>query len=81
MPCLWCDSGQGHAGVYGWASRTWRVNKQMPLKATRDKAILLIGFAGTFRRSELVALNTAAIVLSNTAYLERTVSASRANPA
>lgn len=32
------------------------VNKQRPLKAARDKAILLIGFAGAFRRSELVAL-------------------------
>jgi integrase len=32
------------------------VTKQKPLKAARDKAILLIGFAGAFRRSELVAL-------------------------
>ena len=32
------------------------VNKQKPLKAARDKAVLLIGFAGAFRRSELVAL-------------------------
>jgi integrase len=32
------------------------VAKQKPLKASRDKAILLIGFAGAFRRSELVAL-------------------------
>lgn len=32
------------------------VAKQKPLKAARDKAILLIGFAGAFRRSELVAL-------------------------
>jgi len=32
------------------------VNKQKPLKAARDKAILLLGFAGAFRRSELVAL-------------------------
>lgn len=29
---------------------------QKPLKAARDKALLLIGFAGAFRRSELVAL-------------------------
>jgi integrase len=29
---------------------------QMPVKAARDKALLLIGFAGAFRRSELVAL-------------------------
>ena len=36
------------------------VNKQRPLKAARDKAILLIGFAGAFRRSELVALTVAA---------------------
>jgi integrase len=33
------------------------VNKQKPLKAARDKAILLLGFAGAVRRSELVALN------------------------
>lgn len=32
------------------------VAKQRPLKAARDKAILLLGFAGAFRRSELVAL-------------------------
>ncbi|SFC11398.1 Site-specific recombinase XerD [Polaromonas sp. OV174] len=32
------------------------VAKQKPLKAARDKAILSIGFAGAFRRSELVAL-------------------------
>lgn len=32
------------------------VAQQKPLKAARDKAILLIGFAGAFRRSELVAL-------------------------
>ena len=33
-----------------------QVAKQKPLKAARDKAILLLGFAGAFRRSELVAL-------------------------
>lgn len=32
------------------------VAQQKPLKAARDKALLLIGFAGAFRRSELVAL-------------------------
>ncbi len=32
------------------------VGKQKPLKAARDKALLLLGFAGAFRRSELVAL-------------------------
>lgn len=32
------------------------VEQQLPLKAARDKALLLIGFAGAFRRSELVAL-------------------------
>jgi integrase len=37
------------------------VNKQKPLKAARDKAILLMGFAGAFRRSELVALTMADI--------------------
>ena len=29
------------------------------LKGLRDRAILLLGFAGAFRRSELVALNVA----------------------
>lgn len=32
------------------------VGTQKPLKASRDKALLLIGFAGAFRRAELVAL-------------------------
>ena len=32
------------------------VAKQKPMKAARDKAILLLGFAGAFRRSELVSL-------------------------
>lgn len=32
------------------------VDQQMPMKAARDKALLLIGFAGAFRRSELVSL-------------------------
>ena len=32
------------------------VDQQRPMKAARDKALLLIGFAGAFRRSELVSL-------------------------
>ena len=32
------------------------VDKQKPMRAARDKALILIGFAGAFRRSELVAL-------------------------
>ncbi|NRR29043.1 site-specific integrase [Oxalobacteraceae bacterium] len=32
------------------------IDQQLPMKAARDKALLLIGFAGAFRRSELVAL-------------------------
>lgn len=32
------------------------IDQQMPMKAARDKALLLIGFAGAFRRSELVVL-------------------------
>ena len=32
------------------------VAKQKPLKAARDRAVLLVDFAGAFRRSELVAL-------------------------
>ena len=33
------------------------LDKQKPLKAARDMALLLVGFAGAFRRSELVALH------------------------
>lgn len=32
------------------------IEQQLPMRAARDKALLLIGFAGAFRRSELVAL-------------------------
>jgi integrase len=32
------------------------IDQQEPLRAARDKALILIGFAGAFRRSELVAL-------------------------
>jgi integrase len=32
------------------------VERQRPMKAARDKVLLLVGFAGAFRRSELVAL-------------------------
>lgn len=32
------------------------IEQQLPMKAARDKALLLVGFAGAFRRSELVAL-------------------------
>lgn len=32
------------------------VERQRPLKAARDKALLLVGFAGAFRRSELVGI-------------------------
>lgn len=32
------------------------VDKQKPIKAARDRALLLVGFAGAFRRSELVSL-------------------------
>lgn len=31
-------------------------DKQKPLKAARDRALLLVGFAGAFRRSELVGI-------------------------
>jgi len=37
------------------------VNRQKPLKAARDRALLLIGFAGALRRSELVAIQYADI--------------------
>lgn len=32
------------------------IDRQAPMRSARDKALLLIGFAGAFRRSELVAL-------------------------
>jgi integrase len=32
------------------------VDQQAPIKAARDRALLLVGFAGAFRRSELVSL-------------------------
>lgn len=32
------------------------IDQQAPMRAARDKALLLVGFAGAFRRSELVAL-------------------------
>lgn len=32
------------------------VDKQKPMKAARDRALLLMGFAGAFRRSELVGI-------------------------
>lgn len=32
------------------------VDQQKPMKAARDRALLLVGFAGAFRRSELVAI-------------------------
>jgi integrase len=33
-----------------------QLDRQMPMRAARDKALILIGFAGAFRRSELVGL-------------------------
>lgn len=33
------------------------IEQQLPMKASRDKALLLIGFAGAFRRSELAGLH------------------------
>jgi integrase len=39
------------------------IDQQMPMKAARDKALLLIGFSGAFRRSELVALRYEDITL------------------
>jgi integrase len=32
------------------------VDRHMPMRAARDKALILVGFAGAFRRSELVGL-------------------------
>jgi site-specific recombinase XerC len=36
------------------------IDRQKPVKAARDRALLLIGFAGAFRRSELVAVHSGA---------------------
>ncbi|RYF55086.1 MAG: site-specific integrase [Comamonadaceae bacterium] len=36
-----------------------RIDQEAPVKAARDRALLLVGFAGAFRRSELVALTVA----------------------
>jgi integrase len=60
---------QGIRRTYGTAQRRVRaltkddllemlvlIDQQRPTKAARDKALLLIGFAGAFRRSELVGL-------------------------
>ena len=35
------------------------------LKGKRDRALILIGFAGAFRRSELVGLTVAAVQFTN----------------
>ncbi len=44
-----------------------RMVRALPATLTgmRDRAVLLVGFAGAFRRSELVALNLADITISN----------------
>jgi site-specific recombinase XerD len=60
---------QGIRRSYGTAQRCVRalvkddlmevlafVDKQKPMKTARDRALLLIGFAGAFRRSELVGI-------------------------
>lgn len=39
------------------------LEQQKPAKATRDKALLLIGFAGAFRRAEIVAIRCEDITL------------------
>jgi integrase len=41
-------------------------DQQAPMKAARDKALLLIGFAGAFRRSELVALLVSDLAFNDT---------------
>lgn len=38
------------------------IDRQKPIKAARDRALLLVGFAGAFRRSELVAVQMKHIV-------------------
>jgi integrase len=39
------------------------IDKQKPMKAARDSALLLVGFAGAFRRSELVSLRVEDITM------------------
>ncbi|WIW04179.1 site-specific integrase [Achromobacter ruhlandii] len=41
------------------------IDQQKPMKAARDRAVLLIGFAGAFRRSELVAIRCEDISMIN----------------
>lgn len=48
-----------------------RICKAMPGWAMRDRAILLVGFAGAFRRSELVALDMIDISLEARGYVIR----------
>ncbi len=38
--------------------------KSHPTKAARDRALLLVGFAGAFRRAELVALRVEDVTFS-----------------
>jgi integrase len=40
-------------------------DQQMPMKAARDRALLLVGFAGAFRRSELVAIKIEDLEFTN----------------
>jgi integrase len=35
----------------------WRLGRRHPPALRRDRALLLLGFAGAFRRSEIVALD------------------------
>ena len=42
------------------------VERQQPMKAARDMALLLVGFSGAFRRSELVALRHEDIICFET---------------
>ena len=50
-----------HGGHPGWrgapVATTMAANTGCDLKGIRDRALLLVGFAGAFRRSELVALD------------------------
>ncbi|MNK66055.1 site-specific tyrosine recombinase XerD [compost metagenome] len=41
------------------------IDQQTPMKAARDRALLLVGFAGAFRRSELIAIRCEDITTVN----------------
>ena len=56
------------AGYFREASRNGRSSRRWT-RGLRDRALLLLGFAGAFRRSELIALNLEDFVFATTGLL------------